>query len=89
MTYLRRIAQLVSDLRELDVIKEEDKIEYDCIDVHQITISTRIPDDKKKLSIIIRYTMIYNAFLEEFSQEEIVYQEYDCNMVNFVFHRKS
>ncbi len=87
MTYLRRIAQVVRDLRELDVIKKEDKIEYGGIDVHQITISPRIPDDKKEPSITIRYIMIFNAFLEEFSQEEIVCQEYDGNKVNFVFRK--
>lgn len=84
MTYLRRIAQLVRDLRELNVIQEGDKIEYGCIDSHQITITTGIDDDKKEQSVKTRYGMMYQAFLREFSPEERVQQDYDYNEVMFV-----
>lgn len=82
MTYLRRIAQLVRDLRELNVILEGDKIEYCCIDCHQITIKTGI-DDQKEQSVQTRYGMMYEAFLREFSPEERLKQYYDYNEVMF------
>ena len=89
MTHLRRIAQLVRDLRELNVIQERDKIEYGCIDVHQITITTGIDDDKEEPAIQMRYGMIYHAFLREFSPEERGQQDYDCNKVMFVIRELS
>ena len=58
MTVLRRMAQLVSDLRELGVIKSNDKVNYH--------------DDGKDFSIELRvsnwedaYTIV-NSFKEEF-----------------------
>ncbi len=87
MTYLRRIAQLVEDLRELNVIQKKDQIQYYHFDAYQITISTEIGNNIEKKANGIRYGVIYQEFLDEFSPEEIFEKHCDYNEVKFVIRK--
>lgn len=86
-TPTRRIAQLVMDLKELNVIQpDKDKIDYSY--TGRIRITTKNENDKGKLYVIIRYKTMYQAFLEEFSSEERVSQKYDYNLIEFEIRGK-
>lgn len=86
-TPTRRIAQLVMDLKELNVIQpDEDKIDYSY--TGRIRITTKNENDKGKLYVISRYKTMYQAFLEEFSSEERVSQKYDYNLIEFEIRGK-
>lgn len=86
-TPTRRIAQLVMDLKELNVIRpDEDKIDYSY--TGRIRITTKNENDKGKLYVISRYKTMYQAFLEEFSSEERVSQKYDYNLIEFEIRGK-
>jgi len=86
-TPTRRIAQLVMDLKELNVIQpDKDKIDYSY--TGRIRITTKNENDKGKLYVISRYKTMYQAFLEEFSSEERVSQKYDYNLIEFEIRGK-
>lgn len=88
MTTTRRIAQLVKDLRELNVIKQEDKIKYSCDSVeHHITIKAAYIGDFSSMSD--RCASIYQAFLEEFSPEQIIKQNHDYSEIEFILSKNT
>ena len=67
----RRMAQLVSDLRELGVIKE-DIVKYERVDdVYRLTVITTDSDQ------VYRMILIYKEMIEEFSPEERICQKYN------------
>lgn len=67
----RRMAQLVSDLRELGVIKE-DIVKYERVDdVYRLTVITTDSDQ------VYRMILIYKEMIEEFSTEERICQKYN------------
>ena len=81
VTCFRRIAQLIRDLRELNVIQEGEKVEYDYIDnggIHKITIE-HLEYGK---SSIDRNRIMHRAFLKEFWQHTI---EYDTDCLKVIF----
>ena len=91
MTTFIRISQLVSALRELNVISSAlDEVHYKYYDgYHSITISATSlstycsRSNANKVPIRSRYNTIYHLFLESFSQSELLEQYYDDNKVSF------
>ena len=80
MTTFITISQLVSGLRELNVIKEVDQVEYNYSDgLHSITISTTLNSDEVKT----RYSTIHQLFLKSFSESEISMHYYCDNRASF------
>lgn len=87
-TTTRRIAQLVKDLKELSVINAEDRFLYTCKDNCYISIAAGYGFGRDK-NAKRRYQTIYQAFLEEFSTEEIIDKVDRDYSVDFVIRGKA
>lgn len=79
MTVLRRMAQLVSDLRELGVIVEGDTIAYEAKKVGSMWMSINL-EESRNLSKEIDLLTIENSIKEEFPEADVFYIDFLLNV---------
>lgn len=80
MTDLRRIAQMVEDLQTLQVIKENDVIDFRMLNSKSISLSIRLAsitpeNDPHSFTRTVRTQTIKKAIKNEFAEKEIKFDD--------------
>lgn len=80
MTDLRRIAQMVEDLQTLQVIKENDVIDFRMLNNESISLSIRLASitpesDPHRFEHTVRTKTIKKAIIAEFIEKEIKFDD--------------